>query len=490
MKYKILFTFFGVLLSFQGVFAQTSANKTWLSVAIGSHKYDGDFDNEMPLPNPLDDISTGFGVHRFLNNSFDLSFLSSFGSLDTDFNGAGFNKYFINTNLILSFNFANDVILSEDAFIQPFIGTGAGATYMFGEDKGIKNNIYPHIPITAGLDIPISKGAVLQLKSTYSRTFSDRIDGNNSIDNRDHDDYLIHSVGLRFRLSGSKNKDTDGDGIKDKMDACPDIRGTEAANGCPDNDEDGIINSKDLCPDTPGASANRGCPDSDNDGIVDFEDACPNIAGTTEFKGCADSDGDNIPDTQDTCPNEKGTPETEGCPDDDGDGIKNSADLCPAFAGTTKFDGCPDSDNDGIIDKEDDCPALKGFKPNKGCPEVHAEVRRKLDLIFNNLLFATNSATIDATSLDDLDELVKIMNSDKNLRLSIEGHTDNRGDSASNLKLSRLRAEAVKKHLVNRGINADRIRADGYGETRPVTTNDTAQGRIKNSRVELTLSYK
>ncbi len=209
-----------------------------------------------------------------------------------------------------------------------------------------------------------------------------------------------------------------------------------------------------------------------------------------EFQGCADSDGDKIPDGNDLCPNVKGSATTDGCPDDDGDGIKNSVDLCPAFSGTAEFGGCPDTDNDGIIDKEDDCPTLKGIKPNKGCPEVSADVKLKMDVIFKNLLFATNSANIDATSLDDLDELIKIMSDDEDLRLSIEGHTDNRGNNEYNLELSRLRAEAVKQYLVNGGISASRINAVGYGETRPITTNETANGRLKNRRVELNISYK
>jgi len=111
-------------------------------------------------------------------------------------------------------------------------------------------------------------------------------------------------------------------------------------------------------------------------------------------------------------------------------------------------------------------------------------------VIFQNLLFATNSANIDPTSLDDLDELVNIMEEDQGLRLSIEGHTDTRGNNEYNLELSRLRAEAVKTHLVSGGISTDRISAVGYGETRPIASNDTPEGRLKNRRVELNLSYK
>lgn len=488
MKFKTILFLLCLGITSLGANAQTSENKTWLSLNVGNHQYDGDYDNEMLFFKVNEDVSGGLGVHQYLSNSFDLNLLFNVGSLDSDEIAPGFSKFFWNSNLTLEFNLANDIIFKEDAAIQPFFGSGFGATYLSGGSDAVDDGLYYQVPIVAGFDIPLSEGAALELKAVYNRSFSDDLDGNTTIDNRDHDDFLIASVGLKFRLSGAK--DSDNDGVKDKEDACINIPGPLATNGCPDKDQDGIIDSEDLCPETAGTASNRGCADSDGDSIVDFEDACPNIAGLAEFQGCSDSDGDKIPDGEDLCPDVKGTSATDGCPDDDGDGIKNSVDLCPAFAGTSEFGGCPDSDNDGIIDKEDDCPALKGIKPNKGCPEVDAEVRKKIDVIFQNLLFATNSANIDPTSLDDLDELVNIMSEDEALRLSIEGHTDSRGDNAYNLELSSLRAQAVKQYLVNGGISGDRIKAVGYGETRPLASNDTAQGRLKNRRVELNISYK
>lgn len=488
MKTKILFFLLFLGISSFGVNAQTSENQTWLSFNVGNHQYDGDYGNEMASFDIFKDVSAGLGIHQYLNNSFNFNYALNFGLLDTDYGSNRFKKYFLNNNFTVNFNLGNGIILKKDAFIQPFLGTGASLTYFLGDDQNIDDNLTFAVPLVAGFDIPLSEGASLEFKGTYNRTFNDYIDGVSGVESQNHDDFFVGTVGMKFRLF--RSKDSDSDGVKDKIDACPAIAGSEATNGCPDNDADGIINSEDLCPNVAGTASNRGCADSDGDTIVDFEDACPNIAGSPEFKGCADSDGDKIPDSEDVCPDVKGSLSTDGCPDDDGDGVKNSVDLCPAFAGTAEFGGCPDSDKDGIIDKEDDCPTLAGIKPNKGCPEVKAEVRQKLDVIFTNLLFATNSANIDPTSLDDLDELVTIMSDDEALRLSIEGHTDSRGNNDYNLELSRLRAEAVQQYLVNGGISADRIKAVGYGETRPLTTNETAQGRLKNRRVELNISYK
>ena len=88
----------------------------------------------------------------------------------------------------------------------------------------------------------------------------------------------------------------------------------EAVNVVKDSDGDGIPDSEDLCPDIPGTASAKGCPDSDGDGVPDFEDDCPNVPGLAKYEGCPDSDGDGIPDNKDVCPNEKGPASNNGCP--------------------------------------------------------------------------------------------------------------------------------------------------------------------------------
>ncbi len=114
----------------------------------------------------------------------------------------------------------------------------------------------------------------------------------------------------------------------------------------------------------------NGCPDTDGDGIPDPKDACPNTPGLVEFDGCPDTDGDGIPDDDDACPNTPGLVEFDGCPDTDGDGIPDLKDECPNVVGLQQFSGCPDSDGDGIPDPDDDCPNEAGPASNGGCPEV------------------------------------------------------------------------------------------------------------------------
>jgi outer membrane protein OmpA-like peptidoglycan-associated protein len=219
---------------------------------------------------------------------------------------------------------------------------------------------------------------------------------------------IFHHIELTgaifFLLGGGSAKDTDGDGIPDRDDECPeqaeDFDNFRDEDGCPDrdNDEDGVPDVDDQCIDEPedrdGWMDGDGCPDPDNDrdGIPDISDACPDqaedIDGFQDADGCPDpdNDGDGIPDVRDGCPMEAedkdGFRDDDGCPepDNDGDGIPDAEDLCPNAAeeinGIDDDDGCPeqDSDGDGVYDARDQCPGaqedLDGFEDSDGCPDL------------------------------------------------------------------------------------------------------------------------
>ncbi len=100
-----------------------------------------------------------------------------------------------------------------------------------------------------------------------------------------------------------------------------------------------------------------------------------------------------------------------------------------------------------------------------------------------NVYFDVNKATIQKTSEPALKKLFKLMNK-KNIKIDLQGHTDSTGSAELNLKLSKQRADAVKNELVKRGISADRISAEGFGNSKPVATNETEEGRQKNRRTE------
>jgi outer membrane protein OmpA-like peptidoglycan-associated protein len=288
--------------------------------------------------------------------------------------------------------------------------------------------------------------------------------------------------------------DTDDDGVLDKDDQCPDIKGLAFFNGCPDSDGDSIIDQNDACPFNAGKLSLAGCPDQDEDGIADKDDNCPMIAGTRENKGCPfiDSDGDGIKDESDMCPGVKGPVDNQGCPyqDTDNDSIPDKDDDCPSIPGSLVFNGCPDTDADGISDKYDLCPTLPGIALNNGCPEIRKEEQEILNKAFSNLEFETGKSVIRKSSLSSLDELAGVMEKRSEFRLLLAGHTDDVGKPESNLTLSKNRTLAVKNYLVKKGINADRIKTEWYGQTKPIASNATPEGRQQNRRVEMNIVFE
>lgn len=223
--------------------------------------------------------------------------------------------------------------------------------------------------------------------------------------------------------------------------------------------------------------------DSDSDGITDDKDACPTQAGPASLNGCPDKDGDGIADKDDKCPDVRGLVKYNGCPipDSDKDGVNDEEDKCPNVAGLARYGGCPipDRDNDGVNDEVDKCPDVAGPASNGGCPTLE-----QYNFNYKNVQFATGSSTLTAGAKAELDKLVTILNEHPQLKISINGYTDNTGSDELNLKLSQKRSDAVKTFLVGKGISADRLTATGFGEANPVADNATAAGRAQNRRVE------
>lgn len=224
--------------------------------------------------------------------------------------------------------------------------------------------------------------------------------------------------------------------------------------------------------------------DTDGDGIPDDQDGCPTVAGPKVLNGCPDRDGDGIADKDDACPDVAGPKTFNGCPDSDGDGVPDSKDKCPTQAGVAKYDGCPipDKDNDGVADDEDRCPETPGPVSNFGCPRLE-----EMNFNARAVTFVTGSSKLTRQATQELDELVVILNKYPKLAINIDGHTDNTGKADKNMALSQTRAEEVKKYLVGKGIDGERLSANGYGQEKPLGDNKTATGRAQNRRVEFSV---
>ncbi len=326
-------------------------------------------------------------------------------------------------------------------------------------------------------------------------------------------------MGVAFALYQRKPLDRDGDGVSDKVDLCPDVKGVWEFKGCPDRDGDHVADVVDKCPDDAGPAEFQGCPDRDGDRIVDREDQCPDVAGPVEFQGCPDRDGDKIIDRDDACPDVAGVSEFKGCPDRDGDHVADTDDHCPDLIGAKDHFGCPDTDADGLYDDVDQCPTVAGPATNKGCPLADTDgdgvpdptdlcpltpgpvsnngcpvltpmETKILSTAFGNLEFEFRKAVIRPSSFPALRELANLLDEKPTYRLRLAGHTDNVGSTAANLKLSEQRATAVKNYLVQQGIDAGRFDVEFYGSFKPIDTNATAAGRDRNRRVEMTVVFE
>ena len=412
-------------------------NNPWY-ISIGVHAVDtypvGD-DNR-----PLPSISTLY-VGRYIGSGFSFGVRGSLNKIEKLGDAPANDLAYYSLDGMFSYSF-RDVLFEQGSWFDPYLGLGGGYTFVGDQPSfGTANG-------TIGLKIWLSDAINLNLSTTYKHAFEDR-----------YTKHMQHTAGIGFSFGGT---DTDGDGIYD---------------------------DKDECPDTPGLKEFNGCPDTDGDGIKDSEDECPDVAGLPEYNGCPDTDGDGIPDNKDACPDVAGPAETNGCPDADGDGVIDSEDECPSEAGPAENDGCPyeDQDNDGVLDKDDECPTVPGTVANNGCPEVTVEILEEINVQVRTVLFDLNKATIRAESYEALNAVAETMNEYPNTRFLIEGHTDSQGSDAYNLKLSDERAASVKDYLIKQGLPATRLSSEGFGESKPVATNATAAGRQQNRRVEISL---
>jgi len=245
--------------------------------------------------------------------------------------------------------------------------------------------------------------------------------------------------------------DSDQDGVPDYMDLCPgtppELRKYVDAHGCPqDGDLDGVLDNKDKCPDTP----------ADQRKYVDKDGCTP------------DSDGDGVPDYRDKCPN------------------------TPVEArGTVDKDGCPkDTDGDGVLDYQDNCPRVPGVKSNHGCPEIKKSIKALFQRALHGIQFATGKSDIKPISYLILDPIANALIANPTYLIEIDGHTDNVGKPDANMLLSDRRAEAVRKYLISKGVDAKRMTSHGFGDTKPVATNATVQGKALNRRVEFIVTFE
>ena len=362
------------------------------------------------------------------------------------------------TNLLqLGFGVSYNVSISDIAF--PFLLVSFSNSWFDPKDNegnpsagnviGLYTKNSKGYDIQLGIKFLVSDQVSLNLTGGTHHPLSDYLD--DVAAGSSDDSYYSFLVG--FSVSPFVSVDSDGDGVVNKYDACPDeaedIDGFEDDDGCPDldNDGDGLNDNMDLCPNEP----------EDYDGFEDL-DGCPDI----------DNDKDGILDLYDKCLNAK----------EDFDGFQDK-------------DGCPDIDNDGdgIVDSLDKCPdepeTLNGVYDTDGCPDESAGIPRSLSLNADDI-FQSNSSKIKIDGKSYLDEIITVLLASPNANWRIEGHMDSQGSPGFLRALSLDRAKAVLEYFVLfGGLTRENFQVYGMGDKFPIADNTTEEGRRRNRRIEI-----
>lgn len=379
----------------------------------------------------LKEMGPGIGISYFQGLRPKIDFAATLNGAFVDYPFRNKPAFGENSFLLEADASAQFKLVTENYWVIPYADLGIGA-HMYRSYYGA------FLPVGIGFRVNLFDEAGININSQY------RIPVNYETSNY----HFFHSLGV-YGIIGPK---------KEEMKAPPPVPVVAPK----DSDGDGIVDASDKCPDVPGLPKYDGCPatDTDKDGINDEEDKCPTVAGLARYQGCP------VPDT-------------------DKDGINDEEDKCPTVAGVARYQGCPvpDTDGDGVNDEEDKCPNEKGLPENFGCPKLEDY---KFDA--RKVQFVSGSANLTKAAKAELDKGAQILEEHPKINISIEGYTDNSGSVAGNQKLSEKRAAAVKAYLAKKGISEDRMTTSGYGQTKPIADNKTAKGRAANRRVEFKIA--
>jgi len=457
MKHFSIILIFMILL-FNVALADETAGKFGLGIKGGITSYSGDID-EMNFATYYD-----FNATYWLNNNIGVGFNYGKGFLSAE-ETVNNNKIYFKTWL-WNYSFLLKYKLFPTSRLNPYLTAGYSVIDIDPKDRNgyrLPNRaaekyekINYAIPLGFGLSYFLSEFVAIDAEVIYHYSGTDYIDDRK--EGSKNDGWTTAALGLSLYLG--KPKDTDKDGIPDKMDADPthpeDFDGFEDIDGIPewDNDKDGVLDTDDKEPlnpeDQDGFQDADGIPDpdNDNDGILDENDKCPGTDVNLDTKEDMD-----------------GFQDDDGCPD-------------------------PDNDGDGILDGEDSCPdkaeTFNGYEDDDGCPDEKPEiaVEKGKAIVLDGINFASGSSTLTQNSMRILEKVFRTLDKNPEIEVEIRGYTDNTGSYEGNVKLSQRRADAVKQYLISEGIDTSRVNTKGYGPADPIAPNDTREGRAKNRRIE------
>lgn len=383
---------------------------------------------------------------------------------------------------------------SKTKDVNPYIYVGAGVlrqeikkyplltSYNIPYDLTKKDGWYGFFPAGGGLEIRLSKQALIDLSAGGSYTLTDKL--NNLIVGNPKDGWFNFALGLVVTGKGGKT-DTDKDGLYDEEEE--EKYFTDPEN--PDTDGDGLKDGEEVKnyttdpknPDTDGDTLNDGAEvkqhitdpkkaDTDGDKLKDGEEINSTITNPRD----ADTDGDGLDDGSEvmlykTDPNKTDT---------DGDSLSDGDEILKYKSNPLKADTDAGSIDDGT-------EVRRGTDPLNAEDDIEKEEMKVGEMIIlEGITFETNSASITPESESILMKAYNTMIKNPRIEVEISGHTDSRGSNSSNQSLSEARANSVKEWLVAKGIDAGRITTVGFGEDKPIVPNDSPENMLKNRRIE------
>jgi len=375
-------------------------------------------------------------------------------------------------------------ILNTGRF-RPTIGLGLGyLIWRFADPAGdtvvrtlgSRDNIVDfgaaemYLSAALGLEVAASRRLALHLKTSVDcltgvgTAFADSVE--------DHRGRMLFRAGLTFsyRFGAAGGERLSEEKWPSEKSWAQAIESPKKSGKAQDADMDGVADKRDRCPHTPpGAIVDKmGCPtDSDGDGVLDGVDNCAQTplaaAGYVDIYGCpVDADYDGVPDYRDRC-------------------------LSGPLGAAVDDDGCPvDADGDGVYDGLDDCPGTEaGIEVDeRGCIDI-AFLRDTMRIYID---YDSGSFEVDVRTRERLGPLIRKLKILAQVKIEIVGYTDNVGAAEANQSLSQKRANRMRDWLAGEGIAAERMTAIGKGETNFIASNDTAEGRAKNRRIEFIFS--
>lgn len=396
----------------------------------------------------------------------------------------------------------------KESSFNPYLYAGAGVIHYTIDELSLigtpllreEDDFAVVFPLGVGLTVPVGDAFGIELSAGWHLTSTDELDGYKEDENNDN--YWNLSAGISFPLSESNN-DLDGDGLTNEFE---EEIGTDPMNK--DTDGDGLEDGDEVN-DYKTDPLNK---DSDGDTLTDYEE----VKTYTTNPNNKDTDGDSLMDNEEvkTYSTDPKVKDTDGDKLEDGAEVKthktnplkkdSDDDRLDDYAEVMTYKTNPldkDSDKDNLSDYEE----LMNHKTNPlnpdtdgGTVEDGKEVSRGTDptissddviqkdaaIVLEGITFETNSASIKPESEATLQEALRTLRVYSEISVEIRGYTDNRGARDYNVDLSQRRAESVMNWLVSKGISASRMTAKGFGPDNPIATNDTAEGRAKNRRIE------